>query len=207
MSPENRESTKFHNNIEILEGVMDAWLEEIDTSIFSSKAKGLTERNAVAKTKAITQTVLDWLEDKTSNLRRGLPIRQFIDQELSIKPGDYAIGCLYGFFNSFHTVDINHEKFRDGLGVGAIGRIVEVVRDSTAAQFPQTASLPIEDLAIPWTEQTTNVLKMNPILLGAVMAANLYGCIYGNAFATPQQIDASEKVRQQRIFRQITEKP
>lgn len=205
MSPEKKESNKFHNSVDILEVIMDSWLEESDSFIFSSRAKSLAARG-IPKTKAITQTVLAWLEDKTSNLRIGLSIRQYIEQELSINPGNYSVGFLYGFLNSFQTVDNAHEKFRDELGVSAVGKIVEVVRDSTTPQFPQTASLPIEDLAIPWTDRTTNILRTNPILLGAVMAANLYGRIYGNSFATPAQIDSSERDRQERIFRQISEK-
>ena len=197
-----REPQRFNNNSEILEGIMNSWLEENHSFVFSSKAKDLS-RKGTQRTKAITQTVLTWLEDKTSKIRRGIPIRQYVDQELS-GPDAYGISVLYGFFNSFETVDKSHEKFKDELSVSAFGKMVEIVKDSSATQFPQTARLPITDLVIPWTNQTTDALKKNPILLGAVMAANLYGRIYGNSFATRTQLDASERARQERIFKIIS---
>ena len=194
----------FRDNLQIVEGIMDSWLEENNTFRFSSEAKRLFENNGVPRTKAITQTILAWLETKTQLLRGRFSVGEFIEQELSKGQGDFGIGVLFGFYNQFQMVDENHEKFSDELGVSVMGKMIEVTRDSTARQFPQTARLPIESLVIPWDDKTTDLLKSNPVLLGSVMATNLYGRIYGNAFATPQQLDRSNQERYKRIFGKIT---
>ncbi len=197
---------QFSSIQDLLEGLLGAWLDESDSFMFSKPARNLVRELSVPATKAITQVVLSWLSENTRALRGNLTVRQYLDKELSVAfdPGDlFAVAVVLGFLTPIEALSSRHANYRDEAGVSFIGAFVAEAQRATASKFPQTASLQLEDLAMPWSDATVEILKTNPTLLGVVYAANLYGRTFGNAFASPAQIEASQRKRQQDMLKQI----
>lgn len=92
------------------------------------------------------------------------------------------------------------EKYQSGLGT--MIKVLEDFQGDVAQRNTRIGQLTMEDFGFPLTPEVQSLLRKEPILLGSVIAANLYGLIYGTGFASDEEKKTSDEVKA-RKFKEI----